>query len=94
MVINPRVGKDLSMEDIAPAFQELNKIMRPDSTLHRGLYIPDWSFVDQDKHPDLFCYVILGGLDHPRVTLAGLFEKAKSHDQKYGSVDAFLTAEA
>ena len=94
MVINPRVGKDLSMEDIAPAFQELNKIMRPDSTLHRGLYIPDWSFVDQDKHPDLFCYVILGGLDHPRVTLSGLFEKAKSHDQKYGSVDAFLTAEA
>jgi len=93
MVINPRVGKDLSMEDIAPAFLELNKIMRSDSTLHRGLYIPDWSFVDQEKHPDLFCYVILGGLDHPRVTLAGLFEKAKSHDQKYGSVEAFLAAE-
>ena len=92
MVINPRVGKDLSMEDIAPAFQELNKIMRPDSTLHRGLYIPDWSFVDQDKHPDLFCYVILGGLDHPRVTLAGLFEKVKSYDQRYGSVEAFLEA--
>ena len=92
MVINPRVGKDLSMEDIAPAFQELNKIMRPDSTLHRGLYIPDWSYVDQDKHPDLFCYVILGGLDHPRVTLAGLFEKVKSYDQRYGSVEAFLEA--
>ena len=92
MVINPRVGKDLSMEDIAPAFQELNKIMRPDSTLHRGLYIPDWSYVDQDKHPDLFCYVILGGLDHPRGTLSGLFEKVKSYDQRYGSVEAFLEA--
>jgi cell division GTPase FtsZ len=94
MVINPRIGNDLRMEDLAPAFQEINSIMRPDSTLHRGIYIPNWSPGDQDKHPDLFCYIIFGGLDHPRVTLAGLFEKAKNIDQQYGSVEAFLTAEA
>ena len=94
LVINPRIGNDLSMEDLAPALQELNNIMQPNSTLHRGIYIPDWSFNDQDKHPDLFCYVILGGLDHPRVTLAGLFDKAKSFDQRYESVEAFLAAQA
>ena len=95
MIINPRVGGDLSMEDIAPAFQELNNIMRPDSTLHRGIYIPtDWSFGEQEKNPELSCFVVFGGLDHPRVTLAGLFEKAKGYDQKYGSVEAFLAPEA
>ena len=79
MVINPRVGKDLSMEDIAPAFQELNNIMRPNSTLHRGIYIPnDWAEQDKVKHPDLFCYVILSGMEHPEVTLKGLFEKARN----------------
>jgi cell division GTPase FtsZ len=93
MVINPRIGKDLSMEDIAPALQELNHIMRPNSTLHRGIYIPDWSQEDQAKRPDLFCYVMLGGLDHPRVTLTALFEKAKDFDKRYESVEAFLTAE-
>jgi len=94
MVINPRIGKDLSMEDLAPAFQELNTIMRPNSTLHRGIYIPVWAPIDQERRPDLFCYVILGGLDHPRVTLAGLFEKAKSFDKGYESQDAFLAADA
>jgi cell division GTPase FtsZ len=94
VVINPRAGGELSMEDIAPVFQELNSIMRPDSTLHRGIYIPsDWSFGEQEKNPDLQCYVIFGGLDHPRVTLAGLFEKAKGYDQKFGSVEAFLAQE-
>ena len=90
MVINPRIGKDLSMEDLAPAFQELNSIMRPNSTLHRGIYIPDWSSDEQNKRPDLFCYIVFGGLDHPRVTLSGLFEKAKDFDQRYESVEAFL----
>ena len=94
MVINPRVGNDLSMEDISPALKELNSIMRPNSTLHRGIYIPDWSSQDQEKYPDLFCYVILGGLDHPKVTLNGLFEKARNYDQRYGSVGAFLAIEA
>jgi cell division protein FtsZ len=37
LVINPKVGSDLSMDDIAPAFQELNRLMRPNSTLHRGI---------------------------------------------------------
>jgi len=93
LVINPKVGEDLSMEDIAPAFQELNNIMRPNSTLHRGIYIPrDWSAQDREKKPALFCYVILGGLEHPEATLTGLFEKAKSYDQSYGSLGAFLTA--
>jgi cell division GTPase FtsZ len=91
MVINPRVGNALSMEDIAPALQELNNIMRPNSTLHRGIYIPrEWSEQDREKHPDLFCYVILSGMDHPRPTLEGLLAKARNHDQSYGSVGAFL----
>jgi cell division GTPase FtsZ len=54
MIINPRIGRDMSMDDIAPALKELNNIMRPNSTLHRGLYIPDWSPLAQEKHPDLF----------------------------------------
>jgi len=91
MVINPKVGGDLSMEDIAPAFQELNTIMRPNSTLHRGIYIPnEWSAQERAKHPDLFCYVILGGMEHPTATLNRLFEKARNYDQSYGSVGAFL----
>jgi len=95
MVINPRVGANLSMEDIAPAFQELNSIMRPNSTLHRGIYIPtEWATQEREKHPDLFCYVILGGMDHPTTTLNRLFEKAKNYDQSYGSVGAFLAAKS
>ncbi|MCL2710633.1 MAG: hypothetical protein FWE95_07115 [Planctomycetaceae bacterium] len=95
MIINPRVGGDLSMEDIAPAFQELNNIMGADSTLHRGIYIPtDWSFGEQDKNPELTCFVVFGGLDHPQATLNGLFEKAKGYDPKYKSVEAFLAPEA
>jgi len=95
LVINPRVGNDLTMEDIAPALQELNNIMQPSSTLHRGIYIPnDWTSQEIEKNPDLFCYVILGGLDHPMPTLTGLFEKAKNYDQSYDSVAAFLAAES
>ena len=94
MVINPRIGSDMSMEDIAPALKELNHIMRPNSTLHRGIYIPDWTPLDQDNRPDLFCYIIFGGLEHPKVTLEGLCEKAKNIDPKFGSLEAFLAAEA
>jgi len=95
MIINPRVGNDLTMEDITPALQELNNIMQPSSTLHRGIYIPnDWTSQDIEKNPDLFCYVILGGLDHPLPTLNGLFEKARNYDQSYDSVGAFLAAES
>jgi cell division GTPase FtsZ len=91
IVINPRVGNDLSMEDIAPAFQELNNIMRPNSTLHRGIYFPaEWAAQERKKNPDLFCYVILGGMDHPTVTLNRLYEKARNYDQSYGAVEAFL----
>ena len=79
----------LSMEDIAPALQELNNIMRPNSTLHRGIYIPnEWSEQDRAKRPDLFCYVILSGMEHPEVTLKWLFEKARNYNQSYGSVGA------
>ena len=64
------------------------------STLHRGIYIPsEWSKPDQEKNPDLFCYVILGGMDHPQTTLQGLFEKARNYNQSYGSLGAFLAAE-
>ena len=90
LIINPKVGSDLSMEDIAPAFQELNRLMRPNSTLHRGIYIPDWAAQDRKKNPDLFCYVMLSGMDHPNATLAGLFEKARNYNQSYGSLGAFL----
>jgi len=82
------------MEDIAPAFQGLNSLMRPNSTLHRGIYIPlDWSAQDQVKQPDLFCYVILGGMSHPMPTLNGLLAKARNYNQSYGSVGAFLAGE-
>ena len=90
MIINPKAGTDLGMEDIAPAFRELNSIMRPNGTLHRGIYIPEWSAAEQEKNPDLFCYVIFGGMDHPETTLQGLFEKARNYDQSFGSVGAFL----
>ena len=91
MIINPRVGEDLQMSDIAPAFHELNAIMKPNSTLHRGIYIPtDWAKQDIEKNPDLFCYVLFGGMDHPMPTLNGLFEKARNYNQSYGSVGAFL----
>ena len=82
------------MDDLAPALKELNNIMRPNSTLHRGIYIPGWSTQDQAKYPDLFCYVMLGGLEHPKVTLQSIFEKARNYDQSYGSVSAFLETEA
>jgi cell division GTPase FtsZ len=95
IVINPRVGNDLSMEDIAPAFQELSNIMRPNSTLHRGIYIPtEWAVQDQEKNPDIFCYIILGGMEHPMATLNRLFEKARNYDQSFGSVGAFLSVKA
>jgi cell division GTPase FtsZ len=90
MLINPRVRGSLEMSDIAPAFQELNNIMRPNSTLHRGIYFPEWTEQEQEKYPDLFCYVMLGGLDHPKKTLEALFEKARNYNQEYGSVSAFL----
>ena len=94
MIVNPKVGKDLRMNDIAPAFHELNVLMKPNSTLHRGIYIPaDWSPQDIEKNPDLFCYVILGGMDHPMPTLNGLFEKARNYNQSYGSIGAFLAGE-
>jgi len=65
--------------------------MRPNSTLHRGIYIPqDWSEQDKEKRPDLFCYVILGGMEHPQRTLKGIFEKARNYDQTYGNIGAFL----
>jgi cell division GTPase FtsZ len=92
MIINPRVQSDLSMTDIAPAFQELNNIMRPNSTLHRGIYFTDWNKEEQEKNPDLFCYVMLGGLDYPKKTLETIFEKARNYNQAYGSVSAFLDA--
>jgi len=90
VIINPRISTTLSMEDIAPAFQELNNIMRPNNTLHRGIYIPnDWAEQDQKKNPDLSCCVILGGMDHPKKTLDVLFEKARNYDQTYGSLSAY-----
>jgi cell division GTPase FtsZ len=91
MLINPRVQDKLKMADIAPVFQELNTLMRPNSTLHRGVYFPDWTVQEQEKYPDLFCYVILGGLDHPKQTLESLFEKARNYNQAYGSLSAFLS---
>jgi cell division GTPase FtsZ len=94
LVINPRVGGELGQQDIAPVFEALNHLMRPNSTLHRGVYIPnEWSEQDREKNPDLFCYVMLGGLDHPKQTLNAVFEKARNYNQEYGTVSAFLTQE-
>ena len=93
LIVNPKLGQEINMEDIEPALQELNKIMKPNSTLHRGIYIPNWSQADQAKHPDLFCYVILSGMEHPTATLKDLFEKARNYNQSYGSLGAFLANE-
>jgi cell division GTPase FtsZ len=87
------VGKR-SVDDIAPAFTELNNLMMPNSTLHQGIYMIDLQTAPDGKlPPDLFCYVMLGGLDHPYDSLTPIFGKAKSYSPEYGTLSAFLTPE-
>ena len=91
MLLNEPAVRDKSMDDISSAFEELNNIMKPNSTLHRGIYLEEVPpLKDGTAPPDLFCYVMLGGLDHPMGTLETLFGKAKSFSDEYSSVSAFL----
>ena len=92
MLLNEPAVRDKSMDDISSAFEELNSIMRPNSTLHRGIYLEEVPPLKNGENPpDLFCYVMLGGLSHPMGTLETLYEKAKSFSEEYSSLQAFLT---
>jgi len=94
MILNESTVADRSVDDIAPAFEELNNMMMSNSTLHQGIYPVDLKPAKDGKlPPDLFCYVMLGGLDHPYDSLNPIFEKAKSYSQEYGTLSAFLSPE-
>ena len=94
LILNRPAVMDKSMDDVGSAFEELNNIMKPNSTLHRGIYLEDVpTAADGTPPPDLFCYVMLSGLDHPRGTLELLYEKARSFTEaeEYGSLSAFFS---
>jgi len=94
IILNRSAVANRSMDDIAPAFTELNSLMMPNSTLHKGIYLVDLQPApDRTPPPDLFCYVMLGGLDHPLDSLNPIFEKARSHSPEYGTLSAFLVSE-
>ena len=93
MILNAPAVQDRSPDDLHPAFTELNNMMRPNSTLHRGIYLENVPPPAGGGRPeDLFCYVMLGGLDHPKGTLNALFEKARSfsESEEWGTLSAFL----
>lgn len=91
IILNRSTVLDCAMGDITPAFTELNAMMKPSSTLHTGVYLEDLHPSAQGTPPpDLFCYVMLGGLDHPTETLNGIYEQARRYDPGYGSLSAFL----
>lgn len=91
MILNRARMADKSDEDISNAFEVLNGIMRPNSTLHRGIYMEDFPPRPNGEMGDtLFSYMMLGGLEHPMGTLAPIFEKAHCYAPEYGSLSAFL----
>ena len=91
IILNQSAVQDKSMEDIAPTFTELNTLMKQNSTLHKGIYLVDLHPSPEGKlPPEMFCYVMLGGLEHPRDSLKTIFEKAMNHCQEYGSLSVFL----
>ncbi len=66
-------------------------IMQPRSTLHRGTYLEDFPTKRNGAAPGaMFCYVMLGGLDHPLETLNSIYAKACCFDKTYGSLSAYL----
>ena len=95
IVLNRSAVVNRSMNDIAPAFTELNNLMTsPGSTLHQGIYLVDLQPApDGTMPPELFCYVMLGGLDHPYDSLNPIFEKAKRYSPEHGTLSAFLMPE-
>jgi len=94
MILNESAVADRSVDDIAPAFEELNHLMMPNSTLHKGIYLVDLKTAKDGKlPPNLFCYIMLGGLEHPQDSLNPIFEKAKSYSPEYGTLSAFLSPE-
>jgi len=91
MILNPERIADKSPRDVSNAFETLNELMRPNSTLHRGMYLEESPpKPDGTMPPAMFCYVMLGGLEHPFETLQPIFEKAHSCCPEYGSLSAFL----
>jgi len=91
MILNRGKMTDKTQDDISNAFEVLNGIMRPNSTLHRGIYLDDFPAKPNGGTPDaMFCYVMLGGLDHPYESLKPIFEKAHGCAPEYGTLSAFL----
>lgn len=92
MILNRAKIANKSTDDISNAFETLNGIMRPSSTLHRGIYLEDFPAKPDGTAPGaMFCYVMLGGLDHPLETLNSLYVKACCFDKTYGSLSAYLS---
>jgi cell division GTPase FtsZ len=93
LILNRPAVRGKSTEDISGIFEALNSLMKNASTLHKGSYLEDVPLTAKGASPpDLFCYVMLGGLDHPWETLNALFDRARRCSEEYGSVSAFLTA--
>ena len=91
MILNAAAVADRNPGELAPAFVELNSMMRSGSTLHNGIYLETFPSKKGVKALDLICYVMLGGLDHPHETLALLFEKGKSSaSEEYGTLSSII----
>ena len=93
LALNRNTVTDRHLSSITTAFEDLNRLMAPGSTLHQGMYLEDFETnAPADEPSDLYGYVMLGGLGHPMDTLERIFERAKDFSQEYGSVNAFLTS--
>ncbi|MCL2306603.1 MAG: hypothetical protein FWC43_14790 [Planctomycetaceae bacterium] len=91
MILNEPVVEERSQSELHSAFIELNHMMKPDSTLHRGIYVEKFPAPKKgDRSYDLICYVMLGGLDHPWETLEQLFAQAKTISEEHGTLSAYL----
>lgn len=93
LALNRNTVTDRHLSSITTAFEDLNRLMAPGSTLHQGMYLEEFETSDPADEPsDLYGYVMLGGLGYPMDTLEKLYERAKGFSQEYGSVNAFLTS--
>jgi len=92
LILNRSKVANKTMDDISNAFETLNSIMQPSSALHHGTYLEEFPANPDGSAPAaLFCYVMLGGLEHPYETLNPIFVKAHNFNKEYGTLSAFLT---
>lgn len=91
MILNRARIADKSHEDFSNAFEVMNGIMRPDSTLHRGTFVEDFPPKPNGEEADtIFCYAALGGMEPPLGTLVPIFECARKYAPQYGTPGAYL----